>query len=227
MFAEPVVIGGIMGSVIGLLAGYRVDQAFPLGIEMSAVMVFMPQIVKCIMEGRVPLSERAKKLLSDHFGNEGFYIGLDPAILLGDSQVVTAGLLFIPLTLLIAMLVPGNRVLPFGDLATISFFIAISVAVHRGNLFRTLISGCMIMYMTIWISNQTISWITELGKLTGTIDGNRAVTAMDQGGSPITYLFVQAFVRDNLSGLTAVGVIYILSIAVAVYYSGREKRNRK
>lgn len=227
VFAEPVVIGGIMGSVIGLLAGYRVDQAFPLGIEMSAVMVFMPQIVKCIMEGLVPLSERAKKLLSDHFGNEGFYIGLDPAILLGDSQVVTAGLLFIPLTLLIAMLVPGNRVLPFGDLATISFFIAISVAVHRGNLFRTLISGCMIMYMTIWISNQTIPWITELGKLTGTIDGNRAVTAMDQGGSPITYLFVQAFVRDNLSGLTAVGVIYILSIAVAVYYSGREKRNRK
>ena len=70
VFAEPVVVGGIMGTVIGLLAGYRVDQAFPLGIEMSAVMVFMPQIVKCIMEGLVPLSERAKKLLSDHFGNE-------------------------------------------------------------------------------------------------------------------------------------------------------------
>lgn len=227
VFAEPVVIGGIMGTVIGLLAGYGVDRAFPLGIEMAAVMVFMPQIVKCIMEGLVPLSERAKKLLSDHFGSEGFYIGLDPAILLGDPQVVTAGLLFIPLTLVIAMLIPGNRVLPFGDLATISFFIAVSVAVHRGNLFRTLVSGCMIMYMTIWISNQAIPWITELGKLTGTIDGNRAVTAMDQGGSPITYLFVQAFVRDNLSGLAAVGILYALSIAAAVYYSRREKRNNK
>ena len=139
--------------------------------------------------------------------------------------MVTAGLLFIPLTLVIAMLVPGNRVLPFGDLATISFFIAISVAVHKGNLFRTVISGCMIMYMTIWISNQTIPWVTELGKLTGTIDGNRAVIAMDQGGSPITYLFVQAFVRDNLSGPTVVSILYLLSIIAAVCYSRREKRN--
>lgn len=227
VFAEPVVIGGIIGTVIGLLAGYRVNQAFPLGVEMSAVMVFMPQIVKCIMEGLVPLSERAKKLLSDRFGNEGFYIGLDPAILLGDSQVVTAGLLFIPLTLVIAMLMPGNRVLPFGDLATISFFIAISVAVHKGNLFRTVISGSAIMYMTIWISNQTIPWVTELGKLTGTVAGNRAVTAMDQGGSPITYLFVEAFVRDNLSGLAVVGILYLLSIAAAVCYSRREKRNNQ
>lgn len=227
IFAEPVVIGGIMGTVIGLLAGYRVDQAFPLGIEMAAVMVFMPQIVKCIMEGLVPLSERAKKLLSDHFGNEGFYIGLDPAILLGDSQVVTAGLLFIPLTLAIAMLMPGNRVLPFGDLATISFFIAISVAIHKGNLFRTVISGCAIMSMTIWISNQTIPWVTELGRITGTIDGNRAVTAMDQGGSPITYMFVQAFVRDNLSGLAVVSILYLLSIIAAICYSRREKRNNQ
>lgn len=226
VFAEPVVIGGIMGGVIGLLAGYGIDQAFPLGIEMAAVMVFMPQIVKCIMEGLVPLSERAKKLLSDHFGKEGVYIGLDPAILLGNSQVVTAGLLFIPLTLVLAMLVPGNRVLPFGDLATISFFIAIAVAVHRGNLFRTLISGCAIMYMTLWIANQTIPWITELGKWTGTIAGNRAVAAMDQGGSPITYLYVQAFVRENLGGLAAVGGLYLLSIAAAVYCSRREKRNK-
>ena len=149
---------------IGLLAGDRPDEAFMLGIQMSAVMVLMPQIVKCIMEGLLPLSERAKKILSKRFGNGEFYIGLDPAVLLGDSQVVTAGLLFIPITLLISMILPGNQVLPFGDLATISFFIAIAVAVHKGNLFRTLISGSLIMTMTLWITNQTIPWVTALAK---------------------------------------------------------------
>ena len=41
---------------------------------------------------------------------------------------------------------------------SISFFIAIAVAVHKGNLFRTLISGSLIMTMTLWITNQTIPW---------------------------------------------------------------------
>lgn len=73
VLAEPIVIGGIMGMAIGLLAGGRLDEAFMLGIQMSAVMVLMPQIVKCIMEGLLPLSERAKKILSKRFGNGEFY----------------------------------------------------------------------------------------------------------------------------------------------------------
>ena len=223
VLAEPVVIGGIIGSGIGLLAGFRPDEAFPLGVEMAAVMVLMPQIVKCIMEGLLPLSERLKEILPKHFGKGEILIGLDPAILLGDSQVVTAGLLFVPLTLIIAMLVPGNRVLPFGVLATISFFVAITVAVHKGNLFRTLISGSAIMYMTLWIATQTIPWVTELGKLSGTITGNRPAAALDQGGSPITYLFVRLFCQGSLAGLIVTGAVYFAGIAAAVYCSRREK----
>ncbi len=61
--------------------------------------------------------------------------------------MVSASLIFIPLTILIAVC-EGNQVLPFGDLATIGFFVAMAVAVHRGNLFRTLISGVIIMSIT-------------------------------------------------------------------------------
>lgn len=217
ILADPVVIGAVMGAGIGLLAGYPWNQAFSIGVEMAAVMVFMPKIVKCIMEGLLPLSEQMKRILTNRFGYGAFYIGLDPAVLLGDQQVVTAGMLFIPLTILIAVLVPGNQVLPFGDLATMSFFIAIAVAVHRGNLFRTLISGSMIMYLTIWITNQMIPWTTALGKMTGTIDGDYLAAAMDQGGSPITYLFVQAVTGESLSGMIGIGLFYTVCIKAACY----------
>ena len=212
VLAEPIVIGGLLGTVIGFLAGYTPQMALPLGVKMSAVMVLMPKVVKCIMDGLMPLSERAKELLNKKFGgNSQFYIGMDPAILLGDAQVVTAGLLFIPITLLLAVLVPGNRVLPFGDLATIGFFIATAVAVHKGNLFRTLISGTAIMYMTIWITNQTIPWVTALAQSTGSITDSAAVAAMDQGGSPITYIFTQLFTHENIPGLIVISVIYVIS----------------
>lgn len=214
--AEPIVMGGILGCAIGFLAGYPLNEILPLGIEMSAVMMLMPKIVKCIMEGLLPLSERAKALLSEKFGSSEVYIGLDPAILLGDSQVVTAGLIFIPLTLLLAVIVPGNRVLPFGDLATISFFIAIAVAIHRGNLFRTLISGSLIMYMTIWITDQTIPWLTDLAAETGMLGRSNEIAAMDQGGCPITYLYTEFFVHENLPGMCIIFLIYGLCLAAAV-----------
>lgn len=219
ILGEPIVIGGILGAGIGFLAGYDVQTALPLGIKMSAVMVLMPKIVKCIMEGLMPLSERAKELLTDKFGNGEFYIGLDPAILLGDSQVVTAGLLFIPITLLIAIIVPGNKILPFGDLATISFFIAIAVAVHKGNLFRTLFSGSAIMFMTIWIANQTIPWMTTLAKTTGSTDGANLVAALDQGGCPITYIYTQLFTRENVMGMAVIAAIYAVCLIFAVKHS--------
>lgn len=216
VLGEPIVIGGLLGTIVGFLAGYGPQEALPLGVKMSAVMVLMPKIVKCIMEGLMPLSERAKELMTKKFGDSEFYIGLDPAILLGDPQVVTAGLIFMPLTLLIAVLVPGNRVLPFGDLATIGFFIAIAVAVHKGNLFRTLFSGSAIMFMTIWIANQTIPWMTALAATTGSTDGSSMVAALDQGGSPITYIYTQLFTRENVAGLIVIAAIYMVCLIFAV-----------
>jgi len=132
---------------------------------------------------------------------------------------VTTGLIFIPLTLLIAIIVPGNRVLPFGDLATISFFIAIAVAVHKGNIFRTLLSGSAIMYMTIWIANQTIPWMTALAKTTGTTDGKNLVAALDQGGSPITYIYTEIFTKENVIGAVVIAVIYVICLLFTINHS--------
>ncbi len=189
---------------------------------MSAVMVLMPKVVKCIMDGLMPLSERAKKIMNEKFSGESFYIGMDPAILLGDSQVVTAGLIFIPITLLIAVLVPGNRVLPFADLATIGFFIAGAVAVHKGNLFRTLISGILIMTLTIWIANQTVDWVTAIGVTTGSIQAGSVIAALDQGGCPISYVFTQLFTMQNVAGLVVIGVLY--AICMVFYVDLSKKR---
>lgn len=135
-FGEPVTVGFVMGLVIGVLAGYDAKAVLQLAVKTAAVMLLMPRVIKPIMDGLTPIAKHARKRLQAKFGGQEFLIGLDPALLLGHTSVVSASLIFIPLTILIAVLVPGNQVLPFGDLATIGFFIAMAVAVHQGNLFR-------------------------------------------------------------------------------------------
>jgi PTS system galactitol-specific IIC component len=226
VIGEPMIIGLILGAVIGALAGYEAKLVLQLGMQMGAVMVLMPKVVKCIMEGLLPVADSARVLLERKFAGKKFYVGLDPALLLGDTQVVAISLLFVPLTLIIAAIVPGNKVLPFGDLATIGFFVAMAVGIHRGNLFRTLISGCVIMAGTLWISTQTIGFHTILAQQAGTklAEGVTQVASLDQGGSPITYIMLQLFHMDNLIGLLAIGGIYLISIIATIQYSRSESK---
>lgn len=222
IFAEPIVIGAILGGVVGALGGYDFQACFQLAIKMAAVMVLMPKITKCIMEGLMPLSERMKEVVSSRAGDGEFYIGLDPAILLGDADVVTAGLIFIPLTILIAAIMPGNVILPFGDLATIGFFIAIACAVHNGNLFRTLISGTIIMSVTIKIANFMIPYTTLLAKQTGMIGNVTQLAALDQGGCPITFLFTNIFTKDHMGAFVVIAVVYAACMVCTVIGSKKK-----
>lgn len=223
IIGQPMIIGLLLGSVIGLLAGYDVKNVLELGMQMAAVMILMPKVVKLIMNGLMPVSEAARDMLQSKFSGKDFYIGLDPALLLGDEQVIEVSLIFVPLTLITAVLVPGNRVLPFGDLATIGFFVAMAVGIHKGNLFRIIISGFMIMFGTLWISTQTIGLHTILAERTNSLaEGVAQVASLDQGGSPITYIMTQLFTMENIIGLVVIGVIYMVSlIFTANYY--REK----
>ncbi|MGJ3508683.1 PTS galactitol transporter subunit IIC [Enemella sp. A6] len=208
-FGEPLIIGTVLGVVIGLLARYPIGESLQLGVQMGAVMLLMPMVVKLIMQGLLPIADAARSILQKRFKSGNYRIGLDPALLLGHPQVISASLIFVPLTIVIAALVPGNRVLPFGDLATIGFFVAIAVGVHKGNLFRTLISGSVIMVITVWIANQMIGLQTELAKNVGLLGNASEVSSLDQAGSPITYLLAKA--GDLSIGWFVILALYVFS----------------
>lgn len=225
---EPSIMGAAMGVIIGALAGYDLKGILTLAIQMAAVIVLMPVVVKYIMGGLLPVSEVARKKLQEKFQDSEFFLGLDCVLLLGDPVVVTASLLFIPITILIAGVLPGNEILPFGDLPTIGFFIAMAVGVHGGNLFRTIITGSIVMVMTLWISNQMIGLHTMLAANAGQLtDAASRVASMDQGGSPITYILTQIFANTNVMGLAAIGGFYLLCVVMTVIWSKKQYKLMK
>lgn len=213
IFGRPTMVAIILGVLIGIFAGYDVKNTLQLAMKVAAVIYLMPKAIKPIMDGLLPISEIAKEKLSKKYGGENILIGLDPALLLGDEVVISSGLLFIPLTILIAVLMPGNVILPFGDLATIGFFIAMAVAIHKGNIFRTLISGSVIISMTIWIANKMIPFTTKMALASGALtDTSAKIAALDQGGCQLTYLFSSPFFSNINLGYVLIAVIYILGL---------------
>lgn len=209
VFGQPTIIGAILGFIIGLLAKYSIGDSLVLAVQMAAVMVLMPMVVKLIMEGLIPISESARDMLDKKFNGGNFKIGLDCALMLGDPAVVATSMIFVPLTILIAVIMPGNKILPFGDLATIGFFIAMAVGVHKGNIFRTLFSGTLIMSVTIWIANQMSEYQQILGQQVGLVKAGEQISSLDQSGSPITYLLTKGITLKTGLGFFIILALYV------------------
>ncbi len=177
VFGEPMVMGIIIGMLLAALGGYSVPNILKLGMSMGGVMFLMPRMVKILMEGLIPIQEGAQKLLQEKYGNRKIYLGMDAALSTGSPATLATGLLMVPITLFLAIILPGNRVLPFGDLATIPFFAALIVPSRKGNIVHSVISATIVMVFALLMA-------TDFGPtLTSMMHG---IVAFPKGASEVT-----------------------------------------
>ncbi|PAE30425.1 PTS galactitol transporter subunit IIC [Paenibacillus sp. 7884-2] len=195
IFGDSMVIGLILGAAIGALAGYSVGDVINIGISMAAVMVLMPRMVKILMEGLMPVSESAREWLNKRFGDREINIGLDAAVLLGHPSVIATALILTPITVLIAVVLPGNAVLPFGDLATIPFVVAFVVGAARGNIIHSVIVGSVMIALSLYMATDIAPLFSEMAS-TASInlpEGSAMVSSIDQGGNLVNWIIWRIF----------------------------------
>lgn len=221
--ADPIFLGFIIGFLLALLASYSIGNSLKLGMEMAGLMFLLPRATKILMEGLIPISEQARTFMQKKYNGKEFYIGLDSAILLGLPTTAAVGLLLIPITLALAMIIPINKTLPLGDLSATAFFISMATVIHNRSFIRTLISGTVMMAIVLCIASYFAPMITIFAKSgASTIPkGALQVTALS-AGNPI------AFVLYQLSRLGIVGIALIIVLAAGtVYLYSRKIRKRE
>lgn len=190
LFGEPMIMGIILGAGIGALAGYDARGIIQLGVSMSAVMFIMPRMVRILMEGLMPLSESAREFLQKKFPGKEVYIGLDAALAIGHPSVIATGLVMIPITLVLAAILPGNRLLPFTDLAIVPIFMIWAVLPSKGNVFRGIITGTIFMTAMLYIATDIAGVSTIMGHAAGFDfpEGATTISSIDGGAHLVPYI---------------------------------------
>jgi PTS system galactitol-specific IIC component len=174
IFGQPIIMGAILGLLFGILA-YGINPAgmtfnevlgkvLMLAVQMAAVMLLIPRIIAIFMEGLTPVSEAARTFMQKRFAGREFYVGLDSAILIGHPITIATGILLIPITLLLAAILPGNTTLPAADLAATAFFVCMVPPLTRGNFFRSVLYGILIMTMVLYISSAFAPLLTQIAR---------------------------------------------------------------
>ncbi|KHD84712.1 PTS galactitol transporter subunit IIC [Heyndrickxia ginsengihumi] len=193
IFGEPMMMGIILGLIIGILAGYDVGKVLQIGISMGAVMLLMPRMVKILMEGLIPISEAARTFLQKRYGDRELYIGLDAALSVGHPSVMATALLLVPITLFLAVILPGNKVLPFGDLSTIPFYIAFVVGSRKGNIIHSLIAGTIMIALALYMATDfaTVHTAMMSGAKFNMPEGATQISSLDLGGNLFNWLILK------------------------------------
>ncbi len=158
-------------------------------------MVLMPRMVKILMEGLMPVSESAREWLNKRFGDRDILIGLDAAVLLGHPSVIATALILVPVTVLLAVILPGNALLPFGDLATIPFIVAFIVGAAKGNIVHSVMVGSVMIAISLYLATDVASTFTMMAENAdfNMPEGTTQISSIDQGGNVINWIIYRFF----------------------------------
>ncbi len=193
VFGEPMIFSLIIGGALGIFAGYDFSATLNLAINTAAAMTILPKMVGMLMESMAPLSEAAREYMQDRFSDGKFYIGLDVAVLIGDPSVITTGLLLIPITIILAVILPGNKTLPFSDLGALPVYIVWALAMSHGNIFRGVLMGTVCMAGVLLIATYFAPIFTDLANTVGFVSPvpGQAITCLEGGQQIVSYVIVQ------------------------------------
>lgn len=217
ILGDPTIVGFMLGTLLGLF-GYdwvspynTIISSVQLGMYLAAVMILLPKMTSIMMEGLVPLSNAARKRLVKQFPDRKITVGMDTALIVGNSSVISSALLLIPVMVILAVVLPGNKVMPLGDLSQFVFFIACMVPVFKGNIIRTWLSSVILfgggLYIASWMTPATNEVFQKFGA--GAQEGVM-YSSLNPSANPFTGLFAAAS-HIGIFGYILIGLL-LLSI---------------
>ncbi len=194
VFGEPITLGFVLGLLLALLAGYGASAAVALAIKVAAAMLLLPKMIEILVQGLMIVRDAAEAKLKAKFPGRDFYIGMDTALLIGEPSVLATGLLLIPVTVVLSVILPGNSVLPFVDLASLMFLLAMVTPFCKRNMFRMFITGTLIVTCILYVGSDISPEYTQAARNANIPipEGMSEVTNMVGGATtPVGWLAVK------------------------------------
>lgn len=229
LLGEPLFLGVVVGIGIGCLTcqtGAELVDKIPyilgLGIKMGAVMELIPRVTVLFIEGLKPISDATRELIARKFkGAEGLSIGMSPALVIGHPTTLVVSLLLIPVTLFLAVILPGNQFLPLASLAGMFYVFPLVLPYTKGNVIKTFIVGLVVIVLALFMVTNLAPEFTKAAQdvYANTGDGAVAIPegfeggSLDFAGSPLAWIIFQC--SYNLkwigAGLLTAGTIALVA----------------
>lgn len=189
-------------------------------------MTIFPLITNIFTKAFTPLAQAI-----DHESNselkvknrKKWFIGVDDGVGFGESATLITGTILIPIMVLLAFLLPGNRTMPVVDLISLPFMVEAFIAITNGNILKTILNSIVWFSLGLYIATPIASWYTEAVTQYGVTipTGVVLLTSFNLIARPINGLVFLAFISKNPVFIGLEICIYV--IGLLVFRTNREK----
>lgn len=171
---EPVTLGFILGLFLGLAGNFMRlgelaawGEIASVGVATAAIMAIFPKIAGIFASAFTSITDATKKSAKSSGKGREWYLAINDAAGYGEPATLLTGLILIPVILVLAIILPGNETLPMVDLIAIPYIIQPIIAISKGNIFKSLISGTIILTINLYIITAVAPTFTEVAKSVG------------------------------------------------------------
>ena len=240
LLGEPLFLGVIVGVGIGCLTCTswaeivdKIPYILGLGIKMGAVMELIPRVTVLFIEGLRPISEATRSLIARKFkGADGLNIGMTPALVIGHPTTLVVSILLIPVTLILAVVLPGNQFLPLASLAGMFYVFPLVLPYTKGSVVKTFIVGLIVLTVGLYLVTNLAPAFTLAAKDVFAVTGDAAVAipanfdggSLDFASSPLAWVIYQCSIGLKWIGA---GILVLLTLGLMVWNRVLIIRNQK
>lgn len=206
IFGENSIMGAIIGFLLGLAAGYGVAGSLQLSVQAATALTLFPMISKLFSQSLSPISEAISEFMRKRFSGKEVFIGLDWPILAGRNELWVAVIITIPVLLVMAIILPGNQVLPFAGIINLSFVIG-ALLLTNANLPRMIFHGFISAPVFLYAATYFAPYISRLANETGaaSVPEGQLLSWSTFEGPDYRYLVSTAFSGNILSIVLFIG----------------------
>ncbi len=224
---EPVMIGVYVGIFLGVLAWLPPMEIVKLAFYMGALLLLEGRMIGILMEGLMPLADGIRDYFakSKTFKGRELFIGIDAGpIGLSDPSSIAVGLILIPLYIGLA-LVPGNLILPAGDLSIVPIFGMWSCAAAGGDILRGILGGAVSAVLVMYITNAFAAPLTAAAAVAkfAIPAGILWVSSLDAGGHIFPWIVMTIFMSAGTGNMSSLMIAVVAGVLyVGCYFFAKE-----
>ncbi|MDE5728196.1 MAG: PTS sugar transporter subunit IIC, partial [Duncaniella sp.] len=157
---------------------------------------------------------------------------MTPALVIGHPTTLVVSILLIPVTLVLAVVLPGNQFLPLASLAGMFYIFPLVLPYTKGSVVKTFIIGLVVLTLGLYMVTNLAPAFTLAAKDVFEATGDAAVAipagfdggSLDFASSPLAWLIYQGTIGLKWIGA---GILVLATLAAMVWNRVLIIRNQK
>ncbi|MBS4535752.1 PTS glucitol transporter subunit IIA [Clostridium sp. D2Q-14] len=161
-------IGIYLGVFVGILGRQPVSGIFTLGFIGGVSLELFSTVGTWFIASMEPISQGITDFMSKKLKGRTFNIGIDWPFVAARPEMWAAANVLAPIMLIIALFLPGSKILPLGGIIAIGLTPALLV-VCRGKILRMILIGIIMLPVFLWSGTAIAPFVTETAQSVGAL----------------------------------------------------------